>query len=66
VVIFIDDILIYSKNPEEHVEHLKLVLEKLREYRLFAKFSKCEIWLGSLSFSGHVVSNEGIKVVRQR
>jgi hypothetical protein len=42
VVIFINDILIYSKSPEKHAEHLKLVLEKLREHRLYAKFSKCE------------------------
>jgi hypothetical protein len=51
VVIFIDDILIYSKSPEEHVEHLRLVLEKLREH-----------WLDLVSFLGHMVSKEGIKV----
>jgi hypothetical protein len=62
VVIFIDDILIYSKSPEEHAENLKLVLEKLREHRLFAKFSKYEFWLDSVSFLGHVISREGIKV----
>jgi hypothetical protein len=62
VVIFIDDILIYSKSPKEHAEHLKLVLENLREHRLFAKFSKCEFSLDSVSFLGHVISNEGIKV----
>jgi hypothetical protein len=45
VVIFIDDILIYSKNEEEHEEHLRLVLQKLREHELYAKFSKCEFWL---------------------
>ena len=45
VVVFIDDILVYSKNEEEHKEHLRLVLEKLREHPLYAKFSKCEFWL---------------------
>ena len=45
VVVFIDDIMIYSKNEEEHAEHLRLVLEKLREHQLYAKFSKCEFWL---------------------
>ena len=45
VVVYLDDILIYSKNEEEHAEHLRLVLEKLREHRLYAKFSKCEFWL---------------------
>jgi hypothetical protein len=62
VGIFIDDILIYSKSSEEHVEHLRLVLEKLRKHRLFSKFSKCKFWLDSVSFVGHVVSKEGIKV----
>jgi hypothetical protein len=62
VVIFIDDILIYSKSPEKHAEHLRLVLEKLREHRLFVKFSKYEFWLNSISFLGHVMSKEGIKV----
>ena len=45
VVVCIDDILVYSKNEEEHNEHLRLVLEKLREHQLYAKFSKCEFWL---------------------
>ena len=45
VVVFIDDILVYSKNEEEHKEHLRLVLEKLREHQFYAKFSKCEFWL---------------------
>jgi hypothetical protein len=61
MVIFIDDILIYSKNPEEHAKHLKLLLEKLREHWLFAKFSKCEFWLDSVLFFSHMVSKEGIK-----
>ena len=45
VMVYLDDILIYSKNEEEHAEHLRLVLGKLREHRLYAKFSKCEFWL---------------------
>jgi hypothetical protein len=62
VVVFIDDILIFSKNKEEHVEHLRLVLQKLREHKLYAKRSKCEFWLKEVSFLGHVVSNGGIAV----
>jgi hypothetical protein len=62
VVVFIDDILIYSKNPEEHAAHLKLVLEKLQEHKLYAKLSKCEFWLDVLSFLGHVISKEDIQV----
>jgi hypothetical protein len=60
VVVFIDDILIFSKNEEEHAEHLRLVLQKLREHKLYAKRSKCEFWLREVSFLGHVVSNGGI------
>ena len=62
VVVFIDDILVYSKNEEEHKEHLSLVLEKLREHQLYAKFSKCEFWLKEFGFLGHVISGEGIAV----
>ncbi|XP_058766746.1 uncharacterized protein LOC131640358 [Vicia villosa] len=54
VVIFIDDILVYSRSPEEHVEHLRIVLSTLREKQLYAKFSKCEFWLSEVSFLGHV------------
>jgi hypothetical protein len=57
VVIFIDDILVFSKTEEEHAEHLRLVLQKLREHQLYAKWSKCEFWLKEVSFLGHVVSN---------
>lgn len=56
VVVFIDNILIYSKNDEEHAEHLKLMLEKLREHQLYAKFSKCIFWLKEVAFLGHVLS----------
>ena len=62
VVVFIDDIMVYSKNEEEHKEHLRLVLEKLREHQLYAKFSKCEFWLKEFGFLGHVISGEGIAV----
>jgi hypothetical protein len=62
VVVFIDDIFIYSKSPEEHAAHLKLVLEKLREHKLYAKFSKCEFWLDTVVFLGHVIPKEGIQV----
>jgi hypothetical protein len=62
VVVFIDDILIYSKNEEEHEEHLRLVLQKLREHELYAKFSKCEFWLKEVSFLGHIITNRGIPV----
>jgi hypothetical protein len=62
VVVFIDDILVFSKNKEEHEEHLRLVLEKLREHKLYAKFSKCEFWLMELAFLGHVLSKEGVFV----
>jgi ribonuclease HI len=62
VVVFIDDILIYSKNEEEHEEHLRLVLQKLREHELYAKFSKCEFWLKEVSFLGHIITNGGIAV----
>jgi hypothetical protein len=62
VVVFIEDILIYSKNQEDHVAYLKLVLEKLWEHKLYVKFSKCEFWLDNVSFLGYVISKEGIKV----
>jgi hypothetical protein len=56
VVVFIDDILVFSKMMEEHEEHLRLVLEKLRYSQLYAKFSKCEFWLTEVTFLGHVIS----------
>jgi hypothetical protein len=62
VVVFIDDILVYSKTVEEHAKHLRLVLQKLREHKLYAKLSKCEFWLKEVTFLGHVVSNGGISV----
>ena len=62
VVVFIDNILVYSKNKEGHKDHLRLVLEKLREHQLYAKFSKCEFWLKEVGFLRHVISGEGIAV----
>ena len=58
----IDDILVFSKNQEEHEDHLSLVLQKLREHQLYAKFSKCEFWLKEVSFLGHIISNGGVAV----
>ncbi|KAK8680625.1 hypothetical protein V6N13_109565 [Hibiscus sabdariffa] len=62
VVIFIDDILIYSRNKDEHAEHLRIVLQTLRECQLYAKFSKCELWLSEVAFLGHIISAKGIMV----
>lgn len=62
MVVFIDDILIYSKSYEDHVEHLKVVLQTLREKKLHVKLSKCEFWLKEVSFLGHVIYNGGIIV----
>lgn len=59
---FIDDILIYSKTEEEHADHLRIVLGKLREHRLYAKYSKCEFWLKEVSFLGHIISAGGVAV----
>jgi hypothetical protein len=62
VVVFIDDIVIYSKDDKEHEQHLRLIMEKLREHKLYAKFSKCEFWLNKVGFLGHIVSTEGVAV----
>ncbi|WVZ58168.1 LOW QUALITY PROTEIN: hypothetical protein U9M48_008467 [Paspalum notatum var. saurae] len=61
-MIFIDDILIYSKNEKEHEEHLQIVLTRLREHKLYAKFSKCAFWLKEVSFLGHILSEKGVVV----
>ncbi|KAD4585690.1 hypothetical protein E3N88_23291 [Mikania micrantha] len=62
VIVFIDDILIYSKTEQEHEDHLKKVLELLRAEQLYAKFSKCEFWLKEVHFLGHVINKDGIHV----
>jgi hypothetical protein len=62
VVVFIDDILVYSSTAEEHEQHLRIVLEKLRQNQLYAKFSKCEFWLEEVTFLSHVLTAEGVAV----
>jgi hypothetical protein len=62
VLVFIDDILIYSKNRKEHEEHLKLVLQVLREHQRYVKFSKCEFFQKQVHYLGHVISKEGVTV----
>ena len=62
VVVFIDDILVYSKIREDHERHLRIVLQTLREHKLYAKVSKCEFWLEQISFLGHIISKDGISV----
>ncbi|WVZ94095.1 hypothetical protein U9M48_040032 [Paspalum notatum var. saurae] len=62
VVVFIDDILVYSKSEEKHEEHLRTVLTRLREHQLYTKFSKCAFWLREVSFLGHILSEKGVVV----
>ena len=62
VIVFIDDILVYSKTREQHEQHLREVLETLRTKKLYAKFSKCDFWLREVQFLGHVINQEGISV----
>ena len=62
VVVFIDNILIYSKSEEEHEDHFRIILQALKEHQLYAKFNKCEFWLTKVRFLGHVVSTSGVSV----
>ena len=66
VIVFIDDILIYSKDEDQHAEHLRIVLQILKDQRLYAKFKKCEFWLDSVVFLGHIINGEGISVDTQK
>ena len=62
MIVFIDDILVYSRSEKEHVIHLRAVLQTLRDHQLYAKFSKYKFWLDQVAFLGHVVSKDGIQV----
>jgi hypothetical protein len=62
VVVFIDDILIYSQSEEEHEDHLRMVLQRLREHQLYAKLRKCEFWINEVLFLGHIINKEGLVV----
>ena len=62
IMIFIDDILVYSRSEEEHEEHLRVVLQTLKEHKLYAKFSKCDFWLDKVTFLGHIISKNGLEV----
>ena len=62
MVVFIDDILVYSATAKEHEQHLRVVLEKLRQNQLYAKFSKCEFWLEEVAFLGHILTAKGVAI----
>ena len=66
VIVFIDDILVYSRSEEDHANHLRQVLQILCDHKLYAKFSKCEFWLKFVAFLGHIVSDEGIRFDDQK
>ncbi|XP_060974112.1 uncharacterized mitochondrial protein AtMg00860-like [Cannabis sativa] len=62
VIVFIDDILVYSRSEAKHEQHLRMVLQQLRDHKLYAKFKKCEFWLSQVSFLGHIFGKGGIMV----
>ena len=62
MIVFIDEFLVYSKNEGEHMGHLRVVLQVLKEHQLFTKYNKCDFWLRSVAFLGHIISSEGIEV----
>lgn len=66
VIVFIDDILVYSRTERDHADHFRIVLQTLRDHELFTKFRKCEFWLRSVAFLGHIVSDDGIRVDPQK
>ena len=66
VIVFIDDILVYSKSEEDHANHLRIIVQTIKDHKLYAKFSKCEFWLNAIAFLGHIVSSEGIRVDPQK
>ncbi|GJR64353.1 putative reverse transcriptase domain-containing protein [Tanacetum coccineum] len=62
MIVFIDDILIYSRNKEEHTNHLRIILELLKKEKLYAKFSKCDFWIRIVQFLGHLIDSQGLHV----
>jgi Reverse transcriptase (RNA-dependent DNA polymerase) len=66
IVVFSDDILIYSSSRDEHAHHLRLTIQRLREHKLHAKLSKCEFWLKHVDFLGHIISRDGLAVNPQK
>ena len=62
MIVFINDILIYSRRENDHMRHLRIVLQVLKDNQIFAMFSKCEFWLRSVAFLGNIVSSEGVEV----
>ena len=62
VIVFIDDILVYSKNENDHMDHLRVVLQALKEHQLYVKYSECVFWRRSITFLGHIIYSEGVEV----
>ena len=66
VIVFIDDILVYSKTEDDHDAHLRVVLQTLREHKLYGKLSKCDFWIKEVSFLGHIISEKGVEVDQKK